>query len=261
MSRPKSGLSYRVIELATNMFARDTGFSGPEIHRLFAEYTDALGPYSMSGGSPSRWELFQNGLNSLAIDDQRRFLLDLCGYEGPSKYPMPSDEAIIKLRSLLLGGAAPGAMAAADRLDQLEDWEGVRRSWDAALVKVTDDPEGAITATRTTLESVCKHICDERGTEYDNAGDLSKLYKTAATAMDIAPDQYSERIIKQILSGVGTVVSGLAAMRNSLSDSHGRGKVSARPAPRHAKLAVNAGFAVAGFLIDTHVEKPTRRDK
>ena len=27
------------------------------------------------------------------------------------------------------------------------------------------------------------------------------------------------------------------------------------PAPRHAKLAVNAGFAVAGFPIDTHVEK------
>jgi hypothetical protein len=34
-----------------------------------------------------------------------------------------------------------------------------------------------------------------------------------------------------------------------------------RPAPRHAKLAVNAGFAVAGFLIDTHVEKPLRQQK
>jgi hypothetical protein len=51
---------------------------------------------------------------------------------------------------------------------------------------------------------------------------------------------------------------GLAAMRNSLNDSHGRGKASVRPAPRHAKLAINAGFAVAGFLIDTHVEGPTR---
>lgn len=77
--------------------------------------------------------------------------------------------------------------------------------------------------------------------------------------MDIAPDQHSERIIRQILSGVGTVVNDLAAMRNSLSDSHGRGKASNRPAPRHAKLAVNAGFAVAGFLIDTHLEKPSGR--
>jgi hypothetical protein len=76
--------------------------------------------------------------------------------------------------------------------------------------------------------------------------------------MEIAPDQHTEQIINEILSGVTTVVGGPAAMRNSLSDSHGRGKASVRPAPRHAKLAVNAGFAVAGFLIDTHVEKPTR---
>ncbi|WP_231639193.1 abortive infection family protein [Mycobacterium sp. Marseille-P9652] len=258
MPKPKVGLPYRIVKLATDMFARDTGFSGPEIHQLFADYTDVLGPYTMGSGGPSRWELFQTGLDSLSVDDQRRLLLDLCTYDGPSKYPRPSDEHIAKLRGMLLEGAAPGAMAASDRLDQLEDWEAVRRTWDSALAKVVSDPEGAITATRTTLESICKHICEERGAPYDDSGELSKLYKAAAAAMDIAPDQHTEQIIKQILSGVGTVVNGLAAMRNSLSDSHGRGKASVRPAPRHAKLAVNAGFAVAGFLIDTHVEKPKR---
>lgn len=240
------------------MFARETGFSGPEIHDLFAEHTDVLGPYSMGGGGPSRWELFQTGLSSMPVDDQRRFLLDLCTYDGRSKYPMPSDEDIAKLRAMLLDSTAPGAMAVTDRLGELGDWDAVRRSWDAALDKVVRDPEGAITATRTTLESICKHICDERGAAYEDNWDLAKLYKTAAASMDIAPDQHTEQIIKQILSGVGTVVGGLAAMRNSLSDAHGRGKASVRPAPRHAKLAVNAGFAVAGFLIDTHLEKPAR---
>lgn len=258
MPTPTTGLPYRITKLATDMFARETGFSGPEIHDLFAEHTDVLGAYSMGGGGASRWELFQTGLGSMSVDDQRRFLLNLCTYDGRSKYPMPSDEDIAKLRALLLDGAAPGALAVSDRLNQLDDWEAVRRSWDTALTKVVSDPEGAITATRTTLESVCKHICDERGAVYEDGGDLAKLYKTAAAAMDIAPDQHSEKIIKQILSGVGTVVSGLAAMRNSLSDAHGRGKASVRPAPRHAKLAVNTGFAVAGFLIDTHLEKPTR---
>jgi hypothetical protein len=255
---PTTGLPYRITKLATDMFARETGFSGPEIHDLFAEHTDVLGAYSMGGGGASRWGLFQTGLGSMSVDDQRRFLLNLCTYDGRSKYPMPSDEDIAKLRALLLDGTAPGALAVSDRLDQLDDWEAVRRSWDAALAKIVSDPERAITATRTTLESVCKHICDERGADYGDGGDLAKLYKTAAAAMDIAPDQHSEKIIKQILSGVGTVVGGLAAMRNSLSDAHGRGKASVRPAPRHAKLAVNAGFAVAGFLIDTHLEKPTR---
>lgn len=258
MSRTDERLPYGTIKLATDMFARETGFSGPEIHGLFADYTDVLGPYSMAGGGPSRWQLFEIGLNELTIDDQRRFLLDLCTYDGPSKYPPPSDDDVAKLRGLLLSGTVPGAMAASDRLQDLEDWDAVRRSWDAALDKVVKDPEGAITATRTTLESVCKHICDERGAAYDDGWDLAKLYKAAAAVMDIAPDQHTEQIIKQILSGVTTVVGGLAAIRNSLSDSHGRGKSSVRPAPRHAKLAVNAGFAVAGFLIDTHVEKPKR---
>lgn len=50
---------------------------------------------------------------------------------------------------------------------------------------------------------------------------------------------------------------GLSGKR--LSDAHGRGKRAVRPAPRHAKLAVNAGFAVAGFLIDTHIEGTAAR--
>lgn len=69
----------------------------------------------------------------------------------------------------------------------------------AALSKVVSDPEGAITATRTTLEGVCKHICDEREVAYDDAWDLAKLYKAAASAMEIAPDQHSQQVIKQIL--------------------------------------------------------------
>jgi hypothetical protein len=63
MPKAKAGLPYRIVKLATDMFARDTGFSGPEIHRLFADHTDVLGPYTMGGGGASRWELFETGLN------------------------------------------------------------------------------------------------------------------------------------------------------------------------------------------------------
>lgn len=238
------------------MFARETGFSGPEIHRLFADYTDDLGPYvGWGGGSESRWQLFQRGLKSLSPSDQVQFLLELCDFDGTIKHGRPSDGDISKLRAILLADISPGADVAAERLMGLQDWTAVQRSWAQALGKIDADPEGAITATRTMLESTCKHICEERGIPYESGWDLSKLYKAAAGAMGVAPDQHSEQIIKQILSGVLTVVGGLGAMRNSLSDAHGRGKSSARPAARHAKLAVNAGFAVAGFLIDTHVEK------
>lgn len=255
-----NGLPYRVMKLATDMFARETGFSGPEIHDIFADYTDALGPYQgWGGGAMSRWQIFQAGLESMPLQQQKIFLLELCSYDGASRYGMPPDEEIEKLRSLLLADGTPGAKAASQGLEKLEDWQAVTKSWTAALGKVTSDPDGAITATRTTLESVCKHICDERSVAYENSWDLAKLYKAAASAMEVSPDQHSEQIIKQILNGATTVVSGLAGMRNALSDAHGRGKGSVGPAPRHAKLAVNAGFAIAGFLIDTHIEKPARK--
>lgn len=255
-------LPYRITRLAIEMFARDTGFSGPEIHDIFADYTDALGPYQgWGGGGMSRWQIFETGLNSLSLQEQKGFLLELCDYDGPSKYGMPDEDQLEKLRSLLLADGAPGAAAAGEGLAKLQDWQAVTKSWTAALNKVTTDPDGAITATRTTLESTCKHICDERSIEYEDSWDLSKLYKAAASSLEISPDQHTEQIIKQILSGAATVVAGLAGMRNALSDAHGRGKRSVGPAPRHAKLAVNAGFAIAGFLIDTHIEKPVRRTR
>lgn len=232
-------------------------FSGPDLHRIFAEYTEGLGEYTgWGGGSESRWQIFQRGLKLLPREQQVRFLLELCEYDGYIKHGRASEDQIAKLRALLLGQTAPGSDVAAERLATLTDWKAVQDSWRHALDKIHSDPEGAITATRTMLESTCKHICDERDVTYENSWDLSRLYKAAAGSMNLAPDQHSEQVFKQILSGVATVVTGLGAMRNSLSDAHGRGKSAARPAPRHAKLAVNAGFAIAGFLIDTHVERP-----
>lgn len=43
------------------------------------------------------------------------------------------------------------------------DSERVKRLWTKALERRVSDPDGAITAARTLLESVCKHILDDRG--------------------------------------------------------------------------------------------------
>lgn len=113
----KGELPYRVIKLATDMFARETGFSGPELHDLFAEHPDALGAYKgFSGGGESRWQLFQTGLRSMQVDRQRALLLELCSYEDGCRHGMPSNSAIAKLRSLLLADAAPGASVASEGL-------------------------------------------------------------------------------------------------------------------------------------------------
>lgn len=124
-------------------------------------------------------------------------------------------------------------------------------AWAKALNRRSTDPDRAITAARTLLESVCKHILDEAGVQYDDKADLPKLYRSMAEHLELAPDRQSETAIKKILGACQTVVEGLGVMRNRLSDSHGKGKAAIKPAPRHAELAVNLAGAMSLFLIET----------
>ena len=64
----------------------------------------------------------------------------------------------------------------------------IQEAWHKALERRATDAEGAITAARTLLESVCKHILDAAGATYDDSADLPKLYTlTAASRSTIPP--------------------------------------------------------------------------
>ena len=142
------------------------------------------------------------------------------------------------------------------------DAENVNRVWSKALARRSSDPEGAITAARTLLETTIKRILDESGQDYSDHDDLPKLYKTVSKALNLAPSQHSEEPIKAILGGMATLVSGLGTLRNRLSDSHGHGtKLPVRPSPRHASLAVNAAGTMAAFLVETYQRREERTDE
>jgi hypothetical protein len=129
--------------------------------------------------------------------------------------------------------------------------EAVYAAWTKALDRRRDDPEGAITAARTLLETVCKHILDEAPVGYSDAADLPHLYQLTARHLNIAPSQHLEQIFKQILGGCTAVIEGLGALRNKLSDAHGVGSKPVKPATRHAELAVNLAGTMATFLVST----------
>ncbi len=144
----------------------------------------------------------------------------------------------------------PSDAVVAEGLSRL-DADHVRVLWQKALGRRELDPEGAITASRALLESVCKLILDDRGAKYDDDAKLPQLYGQVANELKLAPSQHSEKVFRQILGGCQSVVEGLGAARNRLSDSHGQGKLPVRPAPRHAELAVNLAGAMSLFLVAT----------
>lgn len=146
----------------------------------------------------------------------------------------------------------PAEKSISEVLQKLDE-AGINAAWQKALERKISDPEGAITISRTILESVCKHILDEKGIEYDaNKIELPDLYKKTAKELYLSPSQHTENIFKQILGGCSGIINGLGALRNKLGDAHGKGKKPVKPASRHAELAVNLSGSMALYLIETY---------
>ena len=127
----------------------------------------------------------------------------------------------------------------------------VSDAWQKALDRRAVDPEGAITAARSLLETVCKFILDEEHVTYSDTMDLPGLYQLTANKLKLAPSQHTEEIFKRVLGSCQNVVEGLGTLRNKLSDSHGKSKQAVKPAARHAELAVNLAGTMATFLVAT----------
>jgi hypothetical protein len=164
-------------------------------------------------------------------------------------------DALTPLFDLVEGTHRKPVDAVASDVLQKFDADGVAAVWQKALDRRHTDPEGAITAARTLLETVCKHILEKTGTAYGEKDDLPALYKATAKQLNLAPSQHTEEIFKQILGGVTAAIEGLGALRNRISDAHGQGPRPVRSLPRHAQLAVNLAGALATYLIETWLEK------
>jgi hypothetical protein len=235
------GLSERVEELQNLLVSIATSGSGSgsgeydELRRELTELPqikDRLPRFVRTCRSRDQfWQFIKQKFGTYA--ERRKFLWD-------------------EFRPLLdsLEGATPITTADAELLSRLS-LDAVNAVWQRALDRVVSEPEGAITAARALLETVCKHILDDLPVTYSDTDDLPKLYRLTADALNIAPSQHTEHVFKQILGGATAVVEGLGAVRNRLGDAHGKGRQPAKPAPRHARLAVNLAGSMTLFLVET----------
>ncbi|MCW7494742.1 abortive infection family protein [Leptospira sp. 2 VSF19] len=131
----------------------------------------------------------------------------------------------------------------------------VQEIWDKALSRRSSDPEGAITASRTLIETICKHILDKLEIKYNEKIDLPELYKITAKNLNLSPELHNEEIFKQILSGCVSIVNGIGSLRNRISDAHGKKINYIKPSERHATFVVNLSGTMGMFLIETYLNK------
>lgn len=239
-------LPFNTCSLAAELFAGSTGFTHSEMEDFFCREMNKHPDEIRVFPSGNRRDRFKGWLDKFSMREQKGILLRLCsegcwsGYNGS-----PSKEDRDKLAAMLGGLVVEEAVG--DALERL-DSSAVSDMWRKAIQRCVADAEGAITAARTLVESVCRHILDELGEESNFKGDLQKLYKATAKSLELAPDQHAEEGVKQILRGCVGAVNGLAPLSNAYGDRHAD---PGTPAPRHAELAVNLAGTMASFLIAT----------
>lgn len=119
---------------------------------------------------------------------------------------------------------------------------------------IESDPELAVGSTKEMLESVLKSILEAKG-EILGKEDLPQLLKRVQKVLNLDPSEVDVNakgsdIVKRTLSNLGQVVIGIDELRNLYGTGHGRTRRSGIT-PRHARLVVSSGAALAVFLMDT----------
>ena len=119
---------------------------------------------------------------------------------------------------------------------------------------IETDPELAVGSTKEMLESVMKTVLI--GVGDDNCKeDLPKLLKKVQKNLKLDPSEIHKsvkgsEIVRRVLSNLGQLVTGIYELRNIYGTGHGKIRHSGI-SPRHARLVVGVGAALATFIIET----------
>lgn len=265
-------VSEYTIEFLGNLVAGDLEGapyrSGPQLVKFFNEF-GGRDVYPSGGGFPSRRIYAQDKLRELngqavmkkviaTTLDPRTFLkheLDMepviakvnenLKHDG---YEVVKDGLTYKVRELSAGSIKLSVPAkVSHELTQLAIDDNIRKCEEKLA---EGDYSGAITNARSLVESVLIGIekeYDSNAAEYD--GNLQALYKRVQKLLHLEPERKDiSDSLRQILSGLVSVVGGLAAVRNKMGDAHA---TSYRPSRHHAKLAVHAAVTLSDFLFET----------
>lgn len=124
-------------------------------------------------------------------------------------------------------------------------------------IAAQDDPALAIGTAKELVETTCKTILDDHGTQCDPDWDLPRLVKEAREALGLLPEQIGDQargieVIRKLLGNLGALAHTLAELRNLYGTGHGKLGKTKSLEPRHSRLAVGAAATLATFLLETH---------
>ncbi len=169
----------------------------------------------------------------------------------------------LRVRLVVAGHATPVVEQLSGMVETIS-FDTVQRDLGRALASIEADPEDAITAACSTIESVCRSVLIELGEPLPAKKDVQGLFNAVKGPLGLSPDRSDldpliAGDVRTTLGGLATVIQGVGALRTHAGDAHGRERGFARVDARIGRLAIHAASTVALFLIETWQRKfPTR---
>ena len=229
----------------------------------------------MSIGAGSRVPATIDCLRQVAQDyeaDEKLTLL-LVRVADPRNYLAAPEkgQAVIDGKPLLIPGQLAGVVVSAFvHKAALLDFDTVQLDISRAIASAKDDPENAVTAACSLIESVCRSILIELNLPLPAKKDIDGLIRAVQEPLGLSPGRMDlpaeiENDIRQVLGGLTSVAKGIGALRTHAGDAHSREKGFRRIDTRVARFAINAASSLALFLIDTwerqqHRASPLRQE-
>jgi|EndMetStandDraft_7_1072992.scaffolds.fasta_scaffold34931_4 virulence-associated protein VapD len=140
----------------------------------------------------------------------------------------------------------------------VRDLSSVQKEFDRALNNVERDPEAALTGACTILESLCKVYIEDEWLTLPKDQSLQSLWKAVRKDLSLDPAVIEDNDIQKILSGLISIVDGIAAFRTHAGSAHGRGRKRYKLHPRHSRLGIHAANTLCAFVLETWDHQKTK---
>jgi len=143
-----------------------------------------------------------------------------------------------------------------EQLIKEHDIKAVEVEFERALKNVEANPREAVSAASNILESLCKVYIEESPIlEAPTKLDLKSVWSVVRKDLGFDPSLIEDQDLQKILTGLFSIIDGVASLRSHASSAHGAGAKSYKLEPRHARLAVHTAHTAALFIIETWQKK------
>lgn len=150
----------------------------------------------------------------------------------------------------ILGATVHVATVSLESIIRERNLTALQAEFDRAIAQVESDPPAAITAACAIIESLCKVYIEQMRLTMPQDQSIRPVWRTVQQHLGLGPQSVVRNDMRQILSGLASIVEGVGSLRTHAGSAHGRGEAGVQINASHAQLAIHAASSLVHFVLE-----------